>query len=138
MASDLGLHCLLMTLLHFSGKNGLRWPLSGKFYPPGKNRKSHKLSPFVVLLFIVHGTHLRSCRDGQLTKPHFSWAALDLLSSYPVLHAHTFASNQQLPFLNQVMEKQEYVARPGIEPRSSDLRVRCPTDCTMWPGCLLL
>ena len=22
-----------------------------------------------------------------------------------------------------------YMARPGIEPRTSDLRVRCPTDC---------
>ena len=34
----------------------------------------------VVLLFYVHGKHLRSCRDGQLTLPHFSWAGLDLLS----------------------------------------------------------
>ena len=34
----------------------------------------------VVLLFYVHGKHLRSCRDGQLTEPHFSWAGLDLLS----------------------------------------------------------
>ena len=34
----------------------------------------------VVLLFYVHGKHLRSCRDGQLTKPHFSWAGVDLLS----------------------------------------------------------
>ena len=33
----------------------------------------------VVLLFYVHGKHLRSCRDGQLTLPHFSWAGLDLL-----------------------------------------------------------
>ena len=34
----------------------------------------------VVLLFYVHGKHLRSCLDGQLTQPHFSWAGLDLLS----------------------------------------------------------
>ena len=34
----------------------------------------------VALLFYVHGKHLRSCRDGQLTEPHFSWAGLDLLS----------------------------------------------------------
>ena len=33
----------------------------------------------VVLLFYVHDKHLRSCRDGQLTKQHFSWAGLDLL-----------------------------------------------------------
>ena len=26
------------------------------------------------------------------------------------------------------------MARPGIEPRASDLRVRCPTDCATWPG----
>ena len=46
----------------------------------------------VVLLFYVHGKHLRSCGDGQLTLRHFSWAGLDLLSSSPVLRAHTFAS----------------------------------------------
>ena len=34
----------------------------------------------VVLLFYIHGKHLRSCQDGQLTSPHFSWAGLDLLS----------------------------------------------------------
>ena len=34
----------------------------------------------VVLRFYVHGKYLRSCRDGQLTYPHFSWAGLDLLS----------------------------------------------------------
>ena len=34
----------------------------------------------VVLLFYVHGKHLRSCKDGQLTQPYFSWAGLDLLS----------------------------------------------------------
>ena len=26
------------------------------------------------------------------------------------------------------------MARPGIEPRTYDLRVRCPTDCAMRPG----
>ena len=36
--------------------------------------------------------------------------------------------------LNQQKEKRKYVARPGIEPRTSDLRVRCPTDCTTRPG----
>ena len=34
----------------------------------------------VAFLFYVHGKHLRSCRDGQLTFPHFFWAGLDLLS----------------------------------------------------------
>ena len=35
------------------------------------------LQVVVVLLFYVHGKHLRSYRDGQLTNPHFSWAGLD-------------------------------------------------------------
>ena len=35
----------------------------------------------VELLFYVHGKHLRSCRNSQLTLPHFSWAGLDHLSS---------------------------------------------------------
>ena len=34
----------------------------------------------VVLFFNIHGKHLWSCWDGQLTLPHFSWAGLDLLS----------------------------------------------------------
>ena len=37
-----------------------------------------------------------------------------------------------------LLEKAEgetkYVARPGIEPRTPDLRVRCPTDCATRPG----
>ena len=28
----------------------------------------------VVVVFYVHGRQLKSCRDGQLTEPHFSWA----------------------------------------------------------------
>ena len=31
------------------------------------SRGSKKIFVFVVLLFYVHGKHLRSCRDGQLT-----------------------------------------------------------------------
>ena len=31
-------------------------------------------------------------------------------------------------------EKRKYVARPGFEPRTPDLRVRCPTDCATRPG----
>ena len=31
----------------------------------------------VVVLFYVHGKHLRPCRDGQLTYPHFSWTGID-------------------------------------------------------------
>ena len=36
--------------------------------------------------------------------------------------------------LNQRKEKRKYVARSGIEPRTPDLRVRCPTDCATLPG----
>ena len=54
--------------------------------------------------------------------------------SHVCLSAHTLASNLQLPFLNQQKEKRKYVARPGIKARTPDLRVRCPTDCSMWPG----
>ena len=53
-----------------------------KIYPElSPNTPSH-LEPIVVvvLLFYLHGKHLRSCRDGQLTEPHFSLAGLDLLS----------------------------------------------------------
>ena len=39
-----------------------------------------------------------------------------------------------MPLLNQWKEKRKYVARLGIKPRTSDLRVRCPTDCAMQPG----
>ena len=53
---------------------------------------------------------------------------------HPWLRAHTFTSNWQLSFLKKRKEKRNYVARPGIEPRTPDLRVRCPTDCTTRPG----
>ena len=36
--------------------------------------------------------------------------------------------------MKQRKEKRKYVARLGIEPRASDLRVGCPTDCVTWPG----
>ena len=37
----------------------------------------------------------------------------------PVQSAHSFASNWQLPFLNQRKEKRKYLAEPGIEPGTS-------------------
>ena len=46
----------------------------------------------------------------------------------------SFASNWQPPLLNQRKEKRKYVARPGIKPRTTDLRVRCPADCATQPG----
>ena len=38
--------------------------------------------------------------------------------------------------MNQRQEKQKYVAIPRIELRTSDLLVRCPTDCATRPGLL--
>ena len=40
------------------------------------------------------------------------------------------------PFLI-VFQSNQDVARPGIEPRTSDLRVRCPTDCATRPSSFL-
>ena len=39
-----------------------------------------------------------------------------------------------MPFLKKRKKKREYVARPGIEPRTPDLWVRCPTNCATRPG----
>ena len=50
------------------------------FKKGGKNENGRFFVVVVVLLFYVHGKHLRSCREGQFTLPHFSWAGLDLLS----------------------------------------------------------
>ena len=41
------------------------------------------------------------------------------------------------PLLNQRKEKRKYVASRGIEPMTSDFRVRCPTDCATRPGLLI-
>ena len=84
------------------------------------------------LLCCCFTSKVMSGRTVNLTT--FSWEGLDLLSGWPVLRAHTFASNWQLPLLNQRKEKRKYVARPDIEPRTSDLWVRCPADCATRPG----
>ena len=45
------------------------WPAGTKYYSNGLNHMTN-MAAFVVvvaLLFYVHGKHLRSCRDGQLT-----------------------------------------------------------------------
>ena len=36
--------------------------------------------------------------------------------------------------LEKAEGERKYVSRPGIEPRTPDLRVRSPTDCATWPG----
>ena len=49
---------------------------------------------------------------------------------------NTFASNWQLPFLKKRKEKRKYAARPGIEPRTPDLRVRSVGHLTRKSGVL--
>ena len=53
----------------------------------------------VMLVFYRPQHILGHFRRGQLTYPHCSWASL--LGSLPVLSAHSFTHNWQLPFLNQ-------------------------------------
>ena len=55
-------------------------------------------------------------------------ASSEAVWSWSALFAETYFS-QYIEFLR-------YVARPGIEPRTSDLRVRCHTDCTTRLGWL--
>ena len=69
-------------------------------------------------------TTVRIREDATLLQPHFSWAGLDC--------------NWQLPFLKKRKEKRKYAARPGIEPRTPESRVRCPTDCATRPGEVVL
>ena len=58
------------------------------------------LMRYVVVLLFYRLRHIWGLLGrGQLTYPYCSWASL--LSSSPVLNAHYFASNWQLPFLNQ-------------------------------------
>ena len=67
-----------------------------------------KLLKIVVIVALRSCKELRSCQDCQLTKAHYSWAGLDLISGY---------SNWQLSILNQRKEK-----------------VRRDTDCATRPG----
>ena len=74
---------------------------------------------FIVLLFYVHvhSKHLRSCRDGQLTYPHFSWTSLDLL-------------NDTKYFVNKSMWP-EGVSNPGflgLETDALPTEIRGPAD----------
>ena len=42
--------------------------------------------------------------------------------------------NFEKPKTKNIKKKRKYVAGPDIEPRTSDLRVRGPTDCATRPG----
>ena len=61
-----------------------------------------------------------------LTYSHCSWAGLHLLSSSPVLSAHTFASTWELPFLNQLK---------GGQIIAVEITLRSISAIIMWPGC---
>ena len=61
------------------------------------NKKKNLGNIFVwVVSFTAQWMLLRSCQAGQLTYSHISWEGLVLWAV-----THTFASNWQLPFLNQ-------------------------------------
>ena len=64
--------------------------------------------------------------------PHISWAGLDLLAVNQYFVHILSPVTDNCP--SQRKEKRIYVTRPGIDPRTSDLRVRCPTDCSTRPG----
>ena len=95
-----------------------------------------ELLPLTVYQFTL--SQMQHSEETNLCGPTMGWS-VNLTTLFlgrlrppkhlPVLPAHTIVSNSQLPFLNQQKEKRKYVARPGIEPRTSDLWVRCPTDC---------
>ena len=89
----------------------------------------------VALLFYVHGKHLKvmSGRSVNLTTL-FLGRLRPPKRLTRLLHAHTFASNLQLPFLKKWKEKRKYVARLGIKPGTPDIPVRCPTDCATRPS----
>ena len=66
---------------------------------------------------------------GQLTYPHCSWASL--LGSLPVLSAHSFASNWQLPFLNQRKGedgRRNYFMAKNHDRMLPDVRIESTTD----------
>ena len=67
---------------------------------------------------------------GHLTYPHCSWASL--LGILPVLGAHSFASNWQLPFLNQRKEengRRNYLMSNLHERMLLDGRINPATVC---------
>ena len=72
---------------------------------------------------------LGNCGRGQLTYPHSSWASL--LGSLPALSAHSFASNWQLPFLNQRKEengRRNYFITKLHERMLPDVRIEPATE----------
>ena len=65
----------------------------------GENKNHSGLAGWLCYCFTALRHILGHFERGHLAYPHCSWASL--LGSLPVLSAHSFASNWQLPFLNQ-------------------------------------
>ena len=60
---------------------------------------------FLLWSFVAQPKLLRSSQADQLTYSHFFQGMLSPVSSQSVLCAHTFATNRQLPFLNNGRER---------------------------------
>ena len=112
-----------------------------------KNFLTKCICGFVVVLWFYGPVNLsRASRAVQLTYSHYSWAGLDLLSYQPVLSAHTFVNNWQLPFWNQRTGKNgrrkyfminlhgSFVAGLGFGIATLGSVVRRVADCAMEPG----
>ena len=96
------------------------------------------LIPVNMLCWCFMALRHFSCHFGhsQLTYPHCSWASL--LGSLPVLSAHSFASNWQLPFLNQQKEEngcRNYFMTKIHERMLPDVRIE-PTTIRIPGGCI--
>ena len=106
-----------------------------------------KQNAFVCLLawygVLWPSQHLRSCQAGQLTYLHFSLAGSVLKTVNQYFFAHTFTSNWQLPFLNQlkgenvhrndflISHSESYVVELGFKLVTLGSAVRCADDCAM-------
>ena len=87
---------------------------------------------FVCLFWVFYGpvniilVNSSQSFSGQLVNLlNCSWAGLHLLSSSPVLSAHTFASTWELPFLNQLK---------GGQIIAVEIILRSISAIIMWPG----
>ena len=69
----------------------------------------------VVLMFYSLSTLFSHFGCGHLSYPHCSWASL--LGSWPVLSANSFASNWQLPVLNQWKGENDQSPRKNVAGR---------------------
>ena len=112
-----------------------------------KKSPNDKWQQFIWFWFGIlrpKSTLLRSFHDDYLTYSHFPWQSLSLRRLTRIC-THTFASNWQLPFLNQRMGENDrnnyflinlherYLAELGFKLAISWFAVRRATDCAMEP-----